>query len=624
MRVLQHTALFFYLVLFSFEITGQRITFPVKNYHISSNFQDFSRDGYMMRTQIEFIKKDPNLTSLKYKFIPVKESPKWTNQYPTFRFSASQNGLSGQLDYFYNPLELEFRTGKNFISCGTDTSAYWLIMTDPGVSEDSIYVKFTINTPSNTKVFSSAAMEQGEIYDTVFQIKKSWQNFLNYDKSFCLQDSFMAEIQSDYPQEWYLEGTNYVQKSIPITRNSITKIVLKNYSSFTISEYWYVNLMKMHFNKTNGKLKIKLKVYHQADSINTVQEFEFTLRVCLRFKSEDVVLNDPTLPICLNDTILLQKDTSKFKNIIIQGSIRDSILVAKNNTYDCYAIDRFGCSVIDTVKLNLLKPFPEKLCLVTVDSATNKNTVIYDKTGSKNTKTFRIYKQGNVFNQFDLLTERAYSEPNIYIDNTSNPDAFSDFYKVTALDSCGNESALSTHHKTIHLSASQGINNRVELRWEPYEGLGYPSVNIYRGTNPNDLQLLTSRPGNTISYTDVNPPRGLLYYQTEIVAPNVCEIKRSGDFVVSSRSNIHFASATATDDLLKFKWDVTPTNQNHVYRITIDESILGTNYMMIDGIGRTLLKDKLDSKEVLLNLEQFSAGVYYVVVGASVKKIIRL
>jgi len=149
-------------------------------------------------------------------------------------------------------------------------------------------------------------------------------------------------------------------------------------------------------------------------------------------------------------------------------------------------------------------------------------------------------------------------------------------------------------------------------------------VNIYRGTNPNDLQLLTSRPGNTISYTDVNPPRGLLYYQTEIVAPNVCEIKRSGDFVVSSRSNIHFASATATDDLLKFKWDVTPTNQNHVYRITIDESILGTNYMMIDGIGRTLLKDKLDSKEVLLNLEQFSAGVYYVVVGASVKKIIRL
>ena len=65
-------------------------------------------------------------------------------------------------------------------------------------------------------------------------------------------------------------------------------------------------------------------------------------------------------------------------------------------------------------------------------------------------------------------------------------------------------------------------------------------------------------------------------------------------------------------------------SRNDKYKITIDESILGTNYMMIDGIGRTLLKDKLDSKEVLLNLEQFSAGVYYVVVGASVKKIIRL
>ena len=624
MRVLQHTALFFYLVLFSFEITGQRITFPVKNYHLSSNFIDFSRNKYSMKMKFEFIKKDPSINTLKYKFVPVKESLKWANQYPTFWYFASQTGLSGQLFNFSDPLELEFRTGQYFISCGTDTSAYWLIMTDPGVSEDSIYVKFTINTSSNAKIISHAEIEPAFIEDTVFFIKRNWTNIMTYDKSFCLQDSFMAEIQSDYPQEWYIEGTSSFHKNLPITRNKVTKYLVYHPRDIAYSSYWFVDLRKSYFNKTNGFFRSKLKIYHQADSLNTVQEFEFTLRVCLRFKSEDVVLMDPTVPICLNDTILLQKDTLNFKNIIIQGSIRDSILVAKNNTYDCYAKDQFGCSVIDTIKLNLLRPFPEKLCLVTVDSATNKNTVIYDKTGSKNTKTFRIYKQGNVFNQFDLLTERAYSEPNIYIDNTSNPDAFSDFYKVTAVDSCGNESALSTHHKTIHLSASQGINNRVELRWEPYEGLGYPSVNIYRGTNPSDLQLLASRPGNTISYTDVNPPRGLLYYQTEIVAPNVCEIKRSSDFVVSSRSNIHFASATATDDLLKFKWDVTPTNQNHVYRITIDESILGTNYMMIDGIGRTLLKDKLDSKEVLLNLEQFSAGVYYIVVGASVKKIIRL
>jgi len=38
-----------------------------------------------------------------------------------------------------------------------------------------------------------------------------------------------------------------------------------------------------------------------------------------------------------------------------------------------------------------------------------------------------------------------------------------------------------------------------------------------------------------------------------------------------------------------------------------------------------LLKNKvLNIFGLVLNLEQFSAGVYYVVVGASVKKIIRL
>ena len=78
---------------------------------------------------------------------------------------------------------------------------------------------------------------------------------------------------------------------------------------------------------------------------------------------------------------------------------------------------------------------------------------------------------------------------------------------------------------TNKVSASQVINDRVELRWEPYEGLGFPTVNIYRGSNPQNMQLLAARPGNTISYSDINPPRGVLYYQTEIIAPNVNWLK---------------------------------------------------------------------------------------------------
>lgn len=603
---------------------GQRVIFHNKNYHISSTYDEFVTLNYNMKAGFGLTRLDFNLSSVKYEFFPVSESSKWTQQLPNFGSNGS-NTLSGSLSLFSAVINLEFKASPNFISCGTDTSSYWLVITDPGYSVDSIYVKYSITFPPKYPVYHYFFDPTIALSDTT-----KWQNVMynfstsaQLNRDYCYKDSVVIENEFEYPNGWFVEGSNKFIKSFPISHSKTKMLVaLPGYSP--IPERRILNINTFHFNKINGVFKNIIRIYNPKDSANTVAVSTYILNVCILNKEEHILLNDPAIPFCEADTLFVVKDQSKFKDIKVLGSILDSFLIVKDKTIVCTAKDQLNCAVVDSFTINLLRPHPEKLCLVTVDSATNKNAIVYDKTALKNTKLFRIYKQGSTFNQFDLLTERAYGEVNVYIDNLSNPEAYSDFYKVTAVDSCGYESVLSSYHKTMHLSASQGINDRVELRWEPYEGLGFPTVNIYRGSNPQNMQLLAARPGNTISYSDINPPRGVLYYQTEIIAPNVCEIKRSGDFVLSSKSNIDFASATATDDLLKFKWDVTPTNQNHVYRITIDESILGTYYTMIDGMGRTLLKDKLDSKEVLLNLEQFSAGVYYVVVGASVKKIMRL
>lgn len=58
-------------------------------------------------------------------------------------------------------------------------------------------------------------------------------------------------------------------------------------------------------------------------------------------------------------------------------------MIVKDKTIVCTAKDQLNCAVVDSFTINLLRPHPEKLCLVTVDSATNKNAIVYDKTALK-------------------------------------------------------------------------------------------------------------------------------------------------------------------------------------------------------------------------------------------------
>ena len=105
-----------------------------------------------MKSLFGLTRLDFNLSSVKYEFFPVSESSKWTQQLPNFGSNGS-NALSGNLSLFGAIINLEFKASPNFISCGTDTSSYWLVITDPGYSVDSIYVKYSITFPPKYPVY---------------------------------------------------------------------------------------------------------------------------------------------------------------------------------------------------------------------------------------------------------------------------------------------------------------------------------------------------------------------------------------------------------------------------------------------------------------------------------------
>jgi hypothetical protein len=67
-----------------------------------------------------------------------------------------------------------------------------------------------------------------------------------------------------------------------------------------------------------------------------------------------------------------------------------------------------------------------------------------------------------------------------YYDYDSDPRIRSWKYKVSAVDNCGNEGALSVQHKTMHLTSNFGLNNSINLIWDMYVGFSYSSYYINR------------------------------------------------------------------------------------------------------------------------------------------------
>jgi photosystem II stability/assembly factor-like uncharacterized protein len=124
------------------------------------------------------------------------------------------------------------------------------------------------------------------------------------------------------------------------------------------------------------------------------------------------------------------------------------------------------------------------ICMVTIDLETGKNMVLWEKTHGVGIAYYKVYREGFITGQYNLIGEVPFSEFSLFVDTEVNPENGQELYKISAVDTCGNESALSPYHKTMFLqfvSSDGGVN----LSWEPYEVEGgtmnFQSYVIYRG-----------------------------------------------------------------------------------------------------------------------------------------------
>ncbi len=210
-----------------------------------------------------------------------------------------------------------------------------------------------------------------------------------------------------------------------------------------------------------------------------------------------------------------------------------------------------GCVVSKNINVTLQPMSSPSICLVSVDTI-NKNIVYWEKPVSVSIDSFFIYKETNVTNIYRKIGSIDYNDNSFYIDTSSFPLIQSNKYKISLKDSCSLESDLSSAHKTIHLTISQGSNNSWNLIWEPYEGFEVSTYYIYRGTNSRNLQLIGSTSGGSAQYTDFTAPVGFIFYQIEVVNPTVCNIsdlKSTQVSINTSRSNIATNSSTGFEEI---------------------------------------------------------------------------
>ncbi len=204
------------------------------------------------------------------------------------------------------------------------------------------------------------------------------------------------------------------------------------------------------------------------------------------------------------------------------GIISEDLSNVNPGNYYLAVTDNAGCKSFIAVEIKDAQPQINPICVVLVDSITGSNLISWEKIQSNGIAAYNIYKESSMAGIYNLIASVPYNDLSVYVDTFSNPTIRSWRYKMTSMDSCGNESPLSAEHKTIHLTINTGLSGEINLIWDRYEGFSYGSYDIYRYAVSNGWELVATLPATLFSYTDANPPADTKKYYIAVQTPSTC------------------------------------------------------------------------------------------------------
>jgi hypothetical protein len=278
------------------------------------------------------------------------------------------------------------------------------------------------------------------------------------------------------------------------------------------------------------------------------------------------------------------------------------------------AVMKYGSTVADREIVNAIEsPYitgcpPAKvvpICVVTRDSATNKNMVVWEKTGVTYAKNYKIYRETTSPGTYSLIATQAANLFSTYIDMSSNPNIASNRYKLVMEDSCGNEVPVtdtSVHHHRTVLITSTVSGSSVILNWNLYEGRGFTSAIVMQSIGSGPFTPLITLPPSTTTYTITTPPSGTVAYRLDIVVPGGCSpSKTTGLNVISSNIVFPFGASDITSVNgveSTCKAYPNPVENN----ITLEGTFKGDHIVLFDAVGRKVQSWEISTTATKQNL----------------------
>jgi trimeric autotransporter adhesin len=276
-----------------------------------------------------------------------------------------------------------------------------------------------------------------------------------------------------------------------------------------------------------------------------------------------------------------------------------------------------GCTTMLSAQVEAALPEAVDICLVTVDTNTNTNLVVWEKPAVQGTiESFNIYRETSQAGLYQLIGNVPYADESIYNDLVASPSVRSWRYKISSVDACGVESELSENHKTIHLVINLGLGDDINLSWDSYEGFVFPEFVIKRHTDVDGWISLTQMPVNLFSYTDTPPTTDGLVYLVTVDPPATCTSTKSlaQDFN-SARSNKDNRLQTADaslDELLAQNVKVYPNPTNG--EITLENATSQTvTANLYDASGRLLAAIDMAPGTMQTDVSFLDSGMYQLV-----------
>ena len=315
--------------------------------------------------------------------------------------------------------------------------------------------------------------------------------------------------------------------------------------------------------------------------------------------------------------------TSPYTYTWSDGLTTTSISNVPAGNYFVTVTDHLGCvGSADTIITETV-PAVLPLCLVTVDSASSHNLVIWDKTAATNIDHYNVYKESTTAGVYFLVSSVPYTSPATYVDSLSNPMVRSWRYKISQVDTCGNESPLSPDHKTMHLTVNEGVGNVINLIWDNYEGLTFYTYYVYRDTLPFTYTKIDSIPNNIFTYTDLHPlvTNKTALYHIGIDNPGSCTPLRTLAINYnSSKSNsgniVFVPTGIATvSDLNNCSVYPNPSNGRVTVSMNLSQNTQSLSLKVINTLGQEVYAQSYSriggqfTKE--LDLSDLAKGVYF-------------